>query len=300
MSFLFLSGLAHLILVWHGDILHVYAVIGLLLMSFRHFPLQRLRLWIFGLLLISTFIFSLNAVVSSYTDTESGSARLTELLQRSADVYSQGSYWEVVRFRLKNEVPVVLANVIFLIPKGLGLFLMGVYAGRAGLFENPLQHRAFFRRACAVGGAVGVASALSHIALYHFPVRASTQFIAGLLPVLKEISTYFLAVFYISAIVLALGNPVLRRLLAILSLPGRMALTNYLIQCIICSLMFYGYGLGWISNFNIVYVPALTALIYVVQLLYSRWWLNHFTHGPMEWLWRKLTYGTFVRPVNTF
>jgi uncharacterized protein len=88
----------------------------------------------------------------------------------------------------------------------------------------------------------------------------------------------------------ALEN-VWRRRLAPLSLAGRMALTNYLMQSVICTTLFYGYGFGLYGRVGIAGGIALTLAIYAVEIVWSGWWLHRFRFGPAEWLWRTLTYG---------
>jgi uncharacterized protein len=72
---------------------------------------------------------------------------------------------------------------------------------------------------------------------------------------------------------------------------GRMALTNYLGQSIVCTLIFYGYGLGWFEQLPRAWQVPFVLALFAVQVLCSRWWLARFRFGPMEWLWRAATYG---------
>lgn len=78
---------------------------------------------------------------------------------------------------------------------------------------------------------------------------------------------------------------------------GRMALTNYLMQTIIAIALFYGIGLGWGTNVSAVAFEAIAVGVFLVQVLWSRWWLAHFQFGPFEWVWRSLTYGK-VMPIR--
>jgi uncharacterized protein len=71
---------------------------------------------------------------------------------------------------------------------------------------------------------------------------------------------------------------------------GRTALSNYLLQSLICTTIFYSYGLGLFGRVGPAAGTALAVVIYAVQVPLSRWWLRRFQFGPMEWLWRSLTY----------
>ena len=70
-----------------------------------------------------------------------------------------------------------------------------------------------------------------------------------------------------------------------------MALTNYLMQTIIMSAIFYGWGLGLIAKLGLVFVFTLSLALFAFQVIYSRWWLARYRFGPVEWVWRSLTYG---------
>src|SRR4030095_9965646 len=82
-----------------------------------------------------------------------------------------------------------------------------------------------------------------------------------------------------------------RRLLAWLAPVGRMALSNYLLQTIICVLIFYGYGFGWFARVSASTATLMALAIFLFQILLSALWLKYFSYGPMEWIWRQLTYG---------
>jgi uncharacterized protein len=100
-----------------------------------------------------------------------------------------------------------------------------------------------------------------------------------------------LALAYASAFALLWSRDRWRRRLLVLAPMGRMALTNYLMQTVIAILLFTGVGLGWGSHVSAITFEALAFAVFVVQVLWSRWWLSRFQFGPMEWLWRSLTYG---------
>jgi uncharacterized protein len=83
------------------------------------------------------------------------------------------------------------------------------------------------------------------------------------------------------------GSPWFGRLAAV----GRMALTNYLMQSVICTTLFYGYGFNLFGRLDYAWQLVVVAAIWALQLIVSPWWLRHFQFGPFEWLWRWLTYG---------
>jgi uncharacterized protein len=96
---------------------------------------------------------------------------------------------------------------------------------------------------------------------------------------------------YIALIAHVFHKGYFRPLTYVIAKTGRMALTNYLSQSIIATTIFFSYGLGMYGRVNIWQGMILTVAIYVVQVIWSYYWLQHFRYGPMEWLWRTLTYG---------
>jgi uncharacterized protein len=83
----------------------------------------------------------------------------------------------------------------------------------------------------------------------------------------------------------------LRALADRLAAVGRMALTNYLAQTLICTFIFFGWGLGYFAHFERKWLPLFVVGVWILELAWSPWWLRRFRFGPLEWLWRSLTYG---------
>jgi uncharacterized protein len=98
---------------------------------------------------------------------------------------------------------------------------------------------------------------------------------------------------YVAAIALLLGRPAWHRWLALLAPVGRMALTNYLAHSLVYVALFYGYGSGpgLLGKVGAAFCLLVAVPVFAAQIAFSRWWLSRFRFGPMEWLWRSLTYG---------
>jgi len=161
--------------------------------------------------------------------------------------------------RLLNELPLVLINAIVMIPRILGLFLIGLYVGKLGVFQRIKEHLPQIRKAMYVGGGVGALLSVAHVGLqlgwfegYLTPVISGTAAVF-----LREVSTPFLSLFYVSGIILLWHRGALSWLFAGFAALGRMALTNYLVQCIVLAWLFYGHGLG-LMGISIVYIPLMT------------------------------------------
>jgi uncharacterized protein len=109
--------------------------------------------------------------------------------------------------------------------------------------------------------------------------------------VLYALNRPILCAFYMGAVVLLAQRPVWRIAMSPLASVGRMALTNYLMQSVIATTIFYGYAGGLFYRIGPAVGILIALAIYAVQVTYSAWWMARFRFGPMEWLWRTLTYG---------
>lgn len=303
---LLLIALAHMFLLWYGDILHGYALMGFLLILFRRCKDKTLITWglVFAFLapmLLSIVRLALPLIrgVSSTPPTAAAGPTLNEHLLIT---FAEGSYLEILRtnasyilserLRINSFSSASVLLIIYM--KELGKFLIGFYAGRQRLFHNVSAHLDLFRKLlwwslclevlCA--GMVILRPTLMRVGIVD---NGSLWRIIFLL--FNEVGTLALGLFYVSVIVLIYQQAVWRKRLLVLAPVGRMALTNYLFQSVICIFIFYGVGLGMIGEMR-PSVCVLTALaIYIGQILISTWWLKRFQFGPMEWLWRTLTYG---------
>jgi uncharacterized protein len=106
----------------------------------------------------------------------------------------------------------------------------------------------------------------------------------------KEVGSTFMVIGYMSLIVLAHQRGMISRLASWISPVGQMALTNYLMQSVICALIFYGYGLGLYGSVSRLELLPIIVGIWVFQIGFAGFWLSLFKQGPIEWIWRNLTY----------
>lgn len=211
-----------------------------------------------------------------------------EEIRTELRVFSRGTYREGVRLRarhfLKN-LPIQAGFAAVL----LGMFLLGTWFVRSGVMENPANHLPLFRRlawtALPLGVGLGlVGSAISTAGtpgMEGDPFQAATGLLMiGNLPACLG---------YLSLVVLMLHSRGALSNIRILAPAGRMALTHYLTQSLLSSWFFFGYGLGnW--GLGRAWQVGYVAVVFSAQLALSHWWLKRFQFGPMEWLWRAITY----------
>jgi uncharacterized protein len=182
-------------------------------------------------------------------------------------------------------------SAVVIFPSVFGCFLLGLWAGRRRVLEGAAARAAGFRRVAACGLSVGLAAGITYQVLRVTVVRGPNppEWLPLLLGVLNLLAVVPLAAGYVSATVLLLERPAWRRRLAVFAPVGRMALTNYLSQTVIGMAVFYGGGL--VGTIGVAAALGIALAMFAAQLAWSPWWLARFHFGPMEWVWRSLTYG---------
>jgi len=273
-------GLIHLFLIWNGDILTEYALAGLIVLPFLFAPNRVLALGAaFFLLLYLAMPLLPPAVV--FPDSE----RLANYVRAAERVYGTGSFGQILAFRIE-EARALLPLHVFIFPRTVGLFLLGMLAWRTGLVRNANRHASRLWLMGALGVGLGLALTLASSARSY----SGWPSLGPLEPLASPLATIVLALGYASLVVGALTGSH-SRLLAWAAPVGRMAFTNYIVQSLILGWIFYGYGLGWFGKIGLTAGLGLVFAIYIAQALFSRWWLTRFRYGPLEWLWRALMYG---------
>lgn len=270
-------GLVHAVLIWYGDILLTYAAAGfvLTLFAFR-------RTWVLVAGALTFFALSSGSYLGFLDLGLAGRAPWLNL-QTFNQTFSAGSYLEVVAYQLRMVGREVLNFPSFL-PTVLWLFLLGALAGRTELFSRP-NRRVWFG---ILAAALPVALIFKGMYAYWFLTGTYHPFALGFSFAIGGPALMFV---YLSSLSLLLQRPVWQRRLSGFGAAGRMALSNYLAQSVVCTLLFNGYGLGYFGDLGLVVTLPLVVAIFALQVAFSRVWLAHFRFGPAEWVWRSLTYG---------
>jgi uncharacterized protein len=207
-------------------------------------------------------------------------------------VFSTGSYAESVAWRgesFQKEIAGSAGLGILALP----MFMFGFWFVRSGVVGNWRQHLPLFRRLALLGLSAGLALTLGSVFLQSsFPRHSPPTLQAGLAQVLFQIGWLPLCIGYVSTMFCLLGTGLGAKLLSPLRHAGRMALTNYLGASIIGTLYFSGYGLGHYMQVSRAGQVLFVAVVFAAQLAFSALWLSRFRYGPMEWLWRAVTYWT--------
>lgn len=298
-----LFGLAHGLLVWSGDVLLTYAILGFPFLLFVHSSARTLVRWAVGLL---GFFFVLALLFTVFTmlgpeppkdtaveDPPSGETSSFlfggESLEISAEeAYTSGSYLRMTLQRAQELLLFLPAGLSTSGPSVFAMMLLGAAVAKAGWTEYLVGRHRSIQRAAVLGLSVGLPLNL-FFALTFLLDPAGMGYFLPLGIGAWLVGAPLLAIGYMSsAALLAQRFPnaaPVKRLAAV----GRMALSNYLAQSIIMTAIFYGLALYG----KLELLPSLAILLAVwgIELLWSKPWLSRFSHGPAEWLWRRLTYG---------
>ena len=295
---LLLIGAAHLFLLWEGDILLLYAILGFFLPLFRKCADKTLLIWAAALIL-SPIVIDLVKIwaqtspaqflqtIGFAIDAQNG---ITEQNWRTF-LFTENSGWK--EWRAWQESGWIWRFHYLLesnrLPKVFGVFLLGLYAGRKMIYARLHDYQPLLKKLMTWGFAVGIPF---NIAMAHF--ERDGQFVYTSAWGLADTISYALGVVplalaYAATIAwLYIKN---NQRLSFFAPAGRMALTTYLSQSLFGIFLFYSISVGLGQQFGLVWLFGIAVAIYMMQVLFSRWWLRHFDYGPVEWIWRQLTYG---------
>ena len=208
--------------------------------------------------------------------------------EKERRIFTSGSYWEAVKLR-GGRFPEKAADDFGFAIVLVGMFLLGTWFVRSGVMENTGAHLPFFRKLAVYGLPVGIGLGLlgSLIAMSHTPGDRYDGW--GIAVGLSTIGNLPACLGYVGMVVLMLHSKTVFSRISVLGPLGRMALTNYLTQSLICATFFYGYAMGHWGMPRAQQV-LFVLVVYAAQIVFSHWWLSVFHYGPMEWLWRGFTY----------
>jgi uncharacterized protein len=355
MLVLLLIGIAHMIFLWGGDILHQYAIAGLILLAWVTYkktedPKAYLKLalmWLMIPLFLVSFLGSILGMVFNeskyqeiwqneldiYTaveqqllintdvilekndaiDSEESSAEeailtdeelreitIAETIEQrkalQADIaeedsaFMQNSYWQATEYRLGFLGFMLMFTPIMSLVVLIPIFILGFWLVVTEKITKHQEHHKFFSLLAKVGLCVGIPLNVASILIIQHPATAISVVLQGVGQTLFYIGQYLLSAGYLGLVVCALNKQIWKKFFLAFSPMGQMALTNYLMHSVILTSIFYGYAGGQYGEISRAPQMLIVLAIIVAQIFLSKWWLNRYRFGPMEWLWRSLTY----------
>jgi uncharacterized protein len=290
---LLIIGLIHS-LIWFGDILFSYALMGFLLIPFRNAKSRTLLRWAICMLLVpsafdlTVLFFSHGSAAADVGGTAAVHVSYPDMTPETVLLtFQNGSVGDLFFLNIHNLVWKFLGYL----PSGgfftlFGIFLLGYYLASIRFFTEKQRPALFFIISLIVGLSATLSARILGGGLYQWPPTLHNSLFKCLLLA----GQIFLCFSYVMLMYIAFHNSVCKRLLQHLVPMGRMALSNYLSQTVVMIAIFYNFGGNLFGRIGIIPAAGIALAILVVQMIVSSLWLEHFRFGPMEWIWRSLTY----------
>lgn len=283
LGILLLFGVLHFALLWPGDILAMYALAGMLLVWLRGASAR--------VLLPLASVFLLLAMVQQLVGLHLFDPQALRADVASAyPVYQAGTFWEVTQQRVHDYVTFWTPALWVSFPGVFAMMLFGLLFERARYLRNPELHLGLWRRLCWGGYLAGIPANLVYAGWVVAEARPAAFTFAAKLA--HAVGAPALCIAYVATLVLLSRTALGRRALKPFEAVGRMSLTAYLGHSVVCSLLFYGYGLAWFGTFSKLQDVVLCGALFVGEVAFANLWFVHFRMGPLEWLWRWGTYGS--------
>jgi uncharacterized protein len=296
--FLLVVGVVHGVLLYYGDILSFYALCAFILVLFLPWRASRLvrvtaTWWIAAaaLMVAGTLLLEMGR---EGPEVESEAA-LPLATMRAFLTYTEAGFFDQIGTRLDDFAGVLISSLSLSIPQVVGLFLLGVLAGRLGWLARPERHPHVWQAATWIGLMALPIAAYGEWLNYE-TVRNRPGESSGIGFLLQFFGSA-LACFYVAALVRLRNAAPVAALIRWIAPAGRMPLTNYLMQSVLMGFLLSGWGLGLGAEFHRTELALLALGIVAAQWVVSRWWIGRFGRGPMEAWWAQVTYKTTSRIV---
>lgn len=303
LTVMLLLGAIHL-LIWPGDIVFFYALLGFVLLAFRRFSDKTLLITAALLILSPILLYALKMhfpVLNHPSEIlyHTGNQLDTKMLGINSEAtyikFVQTSGWYEVGLSHISGFFYRYGYLLFVsrIPKVIGVFLIGYVIGRSDFYKNLKQNKKTVRWIIALGLLIGLpanfilAYFMSKFGGDYYKLKPNGwyQTVAYALGVVP------LALAYVGMLMLFFQVKIGNRLLMLVAPVGKMAFSNYMMQSLIGNFIFLNAGLGYEGKVGPVYYTIFGLVVFIFQIILSTIWLRYFQYGPVEWLWRSLTYG---------
>lgn len=289
---MFALGWCHVLALWCGDVIWGYALVAGFLLFFRRRSLRALLLWAAFFTVVPRLVTMVPAVADKLEvlrlarDFPAFDAKVLAAMRGRDHI-------ELARMQAAFAVAFSAPLIPSYFPWLLGHFLIGYAAGKSGKLTDAPAHLPFFRRLLAISAPVGLVVGTLIVTVRRLQRGGMTiPLVARMaMSVPEEISVLALSCAYAAAIVLLMERPAWRRRLLVLAPVGRMPLTTYFGQSLLCTFIFYGWGLGLLGRVSATACVPLSLALFGLQVILAGQWLRRFRFGPVEWVWRSLTYG---------
>jgi uncharacterized protein len=294
---LFAFGAIHMLVFWTGDVLHMYALLGLLLLLVRNASDRTIFVLIALCLLFPIGSGIYKMLMTGPADIEHLELAFNAWLASNDAAYGRGSFADAMREHTREtwflySDPASFEFTLNFYVQLTTTMLLGFLVGRHRVMQRipELMHKIIRLQYWALGIGIGSALLLAYGEKTVSPIDTSAKSIV--VSMSYVVCRLALMTFYVTTLMRLAQRARWRARLGAIAIVGRMPLTNYLLQTAIATTIFYGWGLGfWNGGGPLVWFLLAFAIYFIAQVPLSRWWLARFEYGPMEYVWRVLTYG---------
>lgn len=297
LAILLAFGIAHFTLVWWGDVLHVYALLGFLLFLFRDRVDKTLFIWVACLTFIPLTLAIGGTTYQRYFDKTPSAEKQKKKAEREekqkkrmaedVKIKSSGTVPELFIHRWKGDLR-RLPGEIGWATELFANFLLGLWASRRRIFDDPASHRTLLKRLAYLALPLAILFSAADLTWGYLHPGQEWPLWRQHTNLIREYLARPAMAFGYAAVLLLIG---VRRWMNPFAAVGRMALTNYLLHSLVFTTVANSYGLGLYGKVSPLQGLIWCVCFYAVQLPFSVWWLSRYNYGPAEWAWRSLTYG---------
>jgi uncharacterized protein len=287
-------GLIHGILIWWGDILFTYSVAGALLLIFRKGSQKLLWRVSLGIFLAPPLVFSIFGILGTrgigpLAHFSTGPSALSQAGPMIV-IYAHGTVAQIMHQNWIQWKSFGLPSTFFSF-YALCLFLAGMWVWRSGILDRLSDYRPMLTRIYKICIPLGILANIGVVYAQNHPRGAHPIMWTFFGNLLDLPAAHLLSLGYAAGLAVLIQSDVWRRRLTPFSAVGRMALTDYLTQSVVCTVFYCNYTTGLYGRVGPAWGMVATVVLYGSQVVFSNWWLTRFRFGPMEWIWRGLTYG---------
>lgn len=297
-----LLGAIHL-MIWPGDIVFFYALLGFILLPLRKLSNKTMLISGCILILLPILLYAaksqwqwLNAPAGLLYET--GQKIDTQLIGIKSeaeykDFIKHADWWDIFKGNISGFF--YRYGYLFFVsrvPKVLGMFLIGYALGRSDFYKNISQNKKIVYWLIGIGLIVGL-PANFYLARYitYFMGDYWNLKTKGLYQtIFYALGVVPLALAYVGILMLSFQTAIGKKILSVMAPVGKMAFTNYLMHSLIGNFVFLHAGLGYSGQLGPVYYTLFGVVVFILQIILSTVWLKYFNYGPVEWLWRSATY----------
>lgn len=224
----------------------------------------------------------------------------SEVLQRKTEIVDihneswmlkNASYWELVEFRMREYwflfLMLPFASLLMFLP----MFLLGYLLLATGILQKPEEHIPVLKGFATVGLLIGLPLNICGLLIGSHWAAANDMMLVAISESIRMIGEMFVTMGYLGLITLLFQRASWQKILSVFAPMGRMSLTNYLLQTVILTSLFYGYAGSMFGEISRAPQMLVVTAVFLSQMVLSYWWMRAFRFGPIEWLWRSLSYG---------